>query len=74
MKKFNDDDLLDRMCPECGEINYLVFTGCNGNDYRCGNCGYEGNLQDDLDAENYFWDEMLCNCDEDEKGEVFDGD
>ena len=58
-------------CPECGEKNYLEHME-DDVDYRCSNCGYEGNIQDDIDAQNYFWDDALCGYDEDDKGEVFD--
>lgn len=58
-------------CPECGERNYLESMEGDA-DYRCGHCGYEGNIQDDIDAQNYFWDEALFGYDEEDKGEVFD--
>ena len=39
---------------------------------KCTNCGHEGNVQDDIDEQNYFWEEALWGYSEDEKGEVFD--
>lgn len=66
-----DLEMRDVECPECGERNHLELMEGDGN-YRCNHCGYEGNIQDDIDARNYFWDEILCGYDEEDKGEVFD--
>ena len=75
--------LKDKFCSECGEAHFLELLSASENDeddegdceeydYVCHNCGHQGNLQDELDAQNYFWDEGLCGYDEDDKGEVFD--
>ena len=70
--RFADEQfLMNKECPECGAKGFLEQMDRAG-EYKCGNCGYEGNIQDDIDNQNYFWDEALCGYDEDEKGEVFD--
>ena len=60
------------MCPECGAMAASLEL-LEDYDYVCNNCGHQGNIQDELDAQNYLWDEALCGYDEDDKGEVFDG-
>ena len=53
-------------CPHCNDELY--------NGIECLECGYTNELQQDAEALNYFYDEILCNCDDSDKGEVFDAD
>lgn len=66
--------LENKICPECGTQGQYNLIPPLFDSYRCQECEYEGYLQEDIDAENYFWEEALSSYDEDEKGEVFDKD
>lgn len=63
--------LVNAICPECGMSGVLEFVEYGG-EYRCCYCGYEGDIQEDIDNQDYFWDEVLAGYDETDKGEVFD--
>lgn len=66
------DDLMYKQCPACGTQGQCEQIQVGTDLYRCKACGYEGDMQEDIDAENYFWEEALGSYGEDEKGEVFD--
>lgn len=64
--------LADIECPACGRQREYEVSREDGG-YRCTNCGYEGNMYDDMAEQDFFWEEVLCSYDEEERGEVFDG-
>ncbi len=74
----DDEDILrDMICPECERLGRCEFItdedgDHDGDSYRCTFCGHEGSIQEDNDARDYYWKEMLCGYAEDEKGEVND--
>lgn len=70
LEKNLDEILGETECPVCGHIGMCS----NGSfDWVCPNCENFGNINSESEALNYFYDEVLHNYDDDEKGEVFDG-
>lgn len=68
-----NQELMDRQCPNCGEKSLAKHLESHSDgEYKCDSCGYEGNIEEDYDNENYFWGEVLCNYDEDGKDEALD--
>lgn len=71
-----EEHFAERHCPMCGELGKFRLLEDSDDQYVCLECGYEGSIwndiQEDRDANDYFWEEALHGYTEEEKGEVFD--
>ena len=76
-EEFNiEEHFAQRHCTMCGEIGHFRMLEDSRDEYVCLECRYKGSIQNDIqndiDARDYFWDEALHGYSEADKGEVFD--